>query len=132
MSIINYILFDGVCNLCNGSVQFVIKHDKNAVFSFASLQSEKGQHLLSTLGLVTKQLDSIILIENQKVYTKSTAALRIALKLDNLIPLLYISIIIPRFIRDAVYQFISRNRYKWFGKTEDCWIPSEDLRNRFL
>jgi predicted DCC family thiol-disulfide oxidoreductase YuxK len=132
MQFSNIILFDGVCNLCNSSVQFVIRHDKGAKFKFASLQSEFGQKILREEQLPVDDLRSFILIENGKVYTRSTAALRVAKKLGGAWPLLYGFIIVPRFIRDAVYDLIARNRYKWFGKQEACWVPTPELKNRFL
>ena len=126
------ILFDGVCNLCSGSVQFVLKHDKKAIFKFASLQSEAGQQLLTKHGLATNDFNSFVLIEDDKVYLKSTAALRVARKLDTLLPLLYLTIIIPAFIRDSVYNYISQHRYDWFGKREECWLPTREWEGRFL
>lgn len=126
------ILFDGVCNLCNGAVQFVIKHDTKKQFRFASLQSEFGQKILSENGFDTESLKSFILIENNKIYTKSTAALRVAKKLNAGWPLLYGFIIVPPFIRNGVYNFIARNRYKWFGKQDACWMPTPDLKSRFI
>lgn len=126
------ILFDGVCNLCNGSVQFVIRHDKNGLFRFASLQSESGQQLLQKHQLPIANFSSFVLIDNGKVYTRSTAALKVARKLSGPIKMLYGFIIVPTFIRDAIYNFIARNRYKWFGKKESCMIPTPELKNRFL
>ena len=132
LSIINYILFDGVCNLCNSSVQFVLKHDKKAVYKFASLQSEAGQQLLIKYGLSRTEFNSFILIEANKVYLKSTAALRVTRNLKGMLPILYLFIIVPTFIRDSVYNYISQHRYKWFGKLEECWLPTKELRDRFL
>ena len=126
------ILFDGVCNLCNSSVQFVLKHDKKAVYKFASLQSEAGQELLTTYGLSTNEFKSFVLIEDDKIYLRSTAALRVTRDLSGILPLLYLGIIIPSFFRDSVYNYISQHRYKWFGKREECWLPTKELRDRFL
>lgn len=126
------ILFDGVCNLCNKSVQFIIKRDKKDIFRFTSLQSETGQSLLERHELPTKELSSFVLVEDGKVYTRSTGALRVARKLSGAWPLLYAFIIVPSFIRDAVYNFIGTNRYKWFGKQESCWLPSPAYKNKFL
>lgn len=126
------ILFDGVCNLCNSSVQLVIKNDKQAYFSFASLQGEYGQAFLKEQKLDTDQYDSFILRENGKVYTESTAALRVAKRMGFPFVLTYPLIIVPKFIRDAVYSFIAKNRYKWFGKKDSCMIPSPELKNRFI
>jgi predicted DCC family thiol-disulfide oxidoreductase YuxK len=125
------ILFDGVCNLCNSAVQFIIKLDKKNYFSFASLQSLQGQKILSQFNLPVNDLNSFVLIENGKAYTRSTGALRVAKKLDGLWPLLYGFIIIPKIIRDGVYKWIAANRYKWFGKKKECMLPPA-IRARFL
>lgn len=126
------ILFDGVCNLCNAAVQFVIKHDKKKVFYFASLQGAYGQNFLATKPEGLSNLKTFILCEEGKVYTKSAAALRVAKKLSAPVKLLYGLIIVPTFIRDAVYNFISKNRYAWFGKKDNCMIPTAALKERFL
>ena len=126
------ILFDGVCNLCSGAVQFVIKHDPHAKFTFASLQSDTGKKLLEAHNLPSNQLNSFVLIQEERAYTKSTAALKVVMQLTGLIKLLYGFIIVPVFIRNAVYTLISNNRYKWFGKKEACMIPSPSLKQRFL
>ena len=126
------ILFDGVCNLCNGAVNFVIKRDTGNVFKFTPLQEKQGVLLLKTHAVDTQKLDSIVLIENEKVYVKSSAALRIARKMSNLWPLFFVLLIIPSFIRDGVYDFIAKNRYKWFGKKEQCMIPTPGSREKFL
>lgn len=126
------ILFDGVCNLCNASVQFIIQHDKKNHFKFASIQSEAGQKLLKKYSIDTSATDSIVLIENNRTYVKSTATLRIAKHLNGLYPLLYGFIIVPAFIRNGIYDLIAKNRYKWFGKKEACMIPSEELRSKFM
>ncbi len=124
------VLFDGVCNFCNSSINFIIKRDQKGYFKFAPLQSEIAQKLV---GDKTKPMpESVILIENGRTYDRSSAALRIAKKLNVLWPLLYIFIIVPKPIRDAVYNLIGRNRYKWFGKTEACMIPTPEVRSRFL
>jgi predicted DCC family thiol-disulfide oxidoreductase YuxK len=126
------ILFDGICNLCNASVQYVLKHDKNKIFRFASLQSAAGQLLLNENNLPNKSFNSFVLITNNKAYTRSTAALMVAKKLDGFTKLLYAFIVVPTFIRDAVYNLISKNRYKWFGKKEHCMLPTAELKSRFL
>ena len=126
------VLFDGVCNLCTASVQFVIRHDKKKLFRFAALQSTTGQALLEQNNLPGTTFNSFVLIENNKVYTRSSAALRLSRRLNGILPLLYGFMIVPKFIRDGVYNLIARNRYKWFGKTETCLIPSPDLQARFL
>jgi predicted DCC family thiol-disulfide oxidoreductase YuxK len=126
------ILFDGICNLCNSSVQFVLKHDKQKLFRFASLQSEAGQALLKKYHLPKTNFNSFVLIKNAKPFLKSTAALMVAKELAGIIKTLYIFIIVPAFIRNAVYNIIAKNRYKWFGKQESCMMPTPDLQSRFL
>ncbi len=110
------ILFDGVCNLCNASVQFVIRHDKKRLFRFASLQSSFGESILKKYNLPANTFNSFILLSDNKIYTRSTAALLVAKKLNGLIKLFYGFIILPGFIRDFVYNVIAKNRYKWFGR----------------
>lgn len=126
------ILFDGVCNLCSASVQFIIERDEVGRFSFASLQSDVGQELAAKHGIDATDLDSIVMIEGEKAYQRSTAALHIARRLDGAWKLLYTGIIVPPFIRDHVYNWIAANRYKWFGQQMECWIPTPELRGRFL
>jgi predicted DCC family thiol-disulfide oxidoreductase YuxK len=126
------ILFDGVCNLCNSSVRFVIKHDKRKQFMFASLQSAAGQQLLKQYQLPLQSFNSFVLIQHQKVFLKSTAALMVAKKLKGITKLLYGFIIVPSFLRNGVYNFIAKNRYKWFGKRDNCMIPTPELNARFL
>jgi len=126
------ILFDGVCNLCNGAVTFIIKRDKNNLFKFATLQSDIAEELLIDKLSDKELLDSIVLIENGKQYTKSSAALRIAKNLSGAYPLLYIFMVIPKFLRDWVYSIIAKNRYKWFGKKDACMIPTPELKKKFL
>ena len=126
------ILFDGVCNLCNSSVNFIIKHDKKKHFLFASLQSDAAKEILLHHSLNKIIFDSIILIEDTIVYEKSTAVLRIAKKLNNGFQLLYVFILIPKILRDKIYDYIAKNRYKWYGKKNTCMLPSKDLKSRFL
>lgn len=126
------ILFDGVCNFCNDSVQFIIKRDPKAYFKFAPLQSEEGKALLAQHGLPIDAMDTIVLIENNKAYNYSTAALRVAKRLSKLWSLFYVFILVPPFIRNPIYRFIGRNRYKWFGKKESCMMPTAEIRGRFL
>ncbi|MFC4263381.1 thiol-disulfide oxidoreductase DCC family protein [Ferruginibacter yonginensis] len=126
------VLFDGVCNLCNNSVQFIIKHDKKNIFKFASLQSAIGQQLLKTYELPTSNFSSFVLIQHNKTYTQSTAALKITQQLNGPIKLLYAFMIVPAFIRNKVYDVIAKNRYKWFGKREVCMLPSPQLASKFL
>jgi predicted DCC family thiol-disulfide oxidoreductase YuxK len=126
------ILFDGECNFCDSSVQFIIKRDPSAHFHFTSLQSEKGVEL-SKKYAIPDEVDSLVLIENGRVYTKSSAALRIAKKLDGLWHLLFLLILVPPIIRNGFYDYFAANRYKWFGKKEDaCMLPSPDDRKRFI
>jgi len=125
------LLFDGVCNLCDSTVQFVIKRDPHAQFRFASLQSEKGQQLIQQYG-IANDLNSFILIDQDRCYSKSSAALRVMKNIKGPWRLLYGLIIVPRPIRDAGYDLIAKNRYKWFGKKEQCMLPSPDIRERFL
>ena len=126
------ILFDGICNLCNQSVQFVIEHDKQKQFLFASLQSNYGQNFLKENNFDTTHFDSMVYVENEKIFTKSSAPLNIAKHLSAKFSWLSIFLIVPKPIRDVIYKFISKNRYKWFGKQENCWLPTPELKSRFL
>jgi predicted DCC family thiol-disulfide oxidoreductase YuxK len=126
------VIFDGVCNLCSSVVQFVIKHDKKNTLMFASLQSNYGQQILKNNNLPADSFNSFLFLENGKLYTKSTGALRLAKHLKGAWPLLYGFIIVPTFIRDAVYAFVAKNRYKWFGKQEACWLPTPNLKAKFI
>jgi predicted DCC family thiol-disulfide oxidoreductase YuxK len=126
------ILFDGVCSLCNGAVQFIISRDGGKNFRFASLQSQTGQVLLRKMGIPASEFDTMVLLEGEKVYTRSTAALRIARKLGGGWPLLYSFIVLPRPLRDWVYNLVARNRYRLFGREESCMMPTPDLKARFL
>jgi len=125
-------LFDGVCNLCSRSVQFILKRDRRNHFRFASLQSPLGQSLLQSSGLAAEHLDSFVLLEDNKVYTRSSGALRVCRKLGGAWPLLYVLMIIPRPLRDGIYNWVARHRYKWFGKKESCWLPAPEWKSRFL
>ena len=127
------ILFDGDCNLCNGAVQFVIKRDRRARFRFASLQSEAGRQALAAAGTARdEQPDSILLVSDGRVLAKSAAALAIARRLRLPWPLLSVFWVVPYPLRDIVYDCIARNRYRWFGKRDECWVPTPELRQRFL
>ncbi len=126
------ILFDGVCNLCSGIVLFTIKRDPEGIFKYASLQSGAGQSLLRHFALSTDDFNSFILIEENRYYRKSTAVLRAAKRIKGLWPLLYSFIIVPSPIRDFIYDIVAKNRYKWFGRKEQCLIPTPDIRSRFL
>lgn len=126
------ILFDGVCNLCNNAVQRVIKNDRKKQFRFASLQSNFGKEILLKNNLHPDDFSSFLFLDNGHLYNKSTGALRVAKYMDGLWPALYAFIIVPRFIRNAVYTWIATNRYKWFGKQTSCWLPTPDLQARFI
>jgi predicted DCC family thiol-disulfide oxidoreductase YuxK len=127
------ILFDGVCNLCESTVRIIIQHDRKAVFRFASLQSGMARQLLAEYQYADDKLISVLLVSDGQIYSKSRAALRIAKRLDGAWPLLYYLFFwIPPFIADAVYNYIGNRRYRWFGKKESCWIPDDNLRQRFI
>ena len=126
------ILFDGVCNFCNSSVDFVIARDPKGIFRLGALQSEEAKPYLEKYEIDPDDLSSMALIEDGKLYRRSTAALSIARRLKQPWPLLYVFIVIPPFVRDFVYNWIAKNRYKWFGKMESCRMPTDELRERFL
>ena len=127
------VLFDGVCNLCDASVQYIIKHDKDNAFLFTALQSEVGQQIIKEFNIDTNKIDSIILYSNEYgISYKSTAALKIASKLGFPRNLLSVFLIIPSIIRNWIYDYIAKNRYKWYGKKEECMIPTPDLKSKFL
>ena len=126
------LLFDGVCNLCNGAVQTVIRWDKSSHFRLASLQSATGQTLLKKFNLPTNELNTVVLIDKNTVYLRSDAPLEVMRQLGGGWQFFYVFKIIPRFIRDAVYNWIAKNRYRWFGKEEACMIPTPEVRQRFL
>jgi len=126
------ILFDGFCNLCNGTINFVIDRDSNKHFRFLTIQSEKGRELLNRFNLNQQDLYSVFLYENGALIEKSDAVLSISKRLDGLWPSLYIFKIIPGFFRDIIYNWIAKNRYKWFGKKEECRMPTPDILDRFL
>jgi predicted DCC family thiol-disulfide oxidoreductase YuxK len=126
------IIFDGVCNLCEYSVQFIVKHDRQARFKFVSAQSERGKVLQRIYGVDTLQDGTVILLKNGKVYVKSDAAVEIAKDLDGLWRFLHVFTFIPKPARDLVYSVISQNRYRWFGKKNDCLLPDNNIKDRFL
>jgi predicted DCC family thiol-disulfide oxidoreductase YuxK len=126
------VLFDGECNLCNASVIFIIARDNRKRFRFASLQSAIGRRLLEQHGLASSVRDTVVLIEGKHAFTRSTAALRIARRLRWPWPFLFALISIPRFVRDSAYALIARNRYRWFGRSPSCRLPSPELQERFL
>lgn len=126
------VLFDGLCNLCNSSVNFIIRFDTTQKFKFAPLQSNVAKQLLHQKAVDPLKLNSIVLCFKEKVYTESSAALLIAKELAFPISWLYVFIIVPKFIRDFIYRIVARNRYRWFGKQETCMLPDKSLKNRFL
>ena len=126
------VLFDGHCNLCSGSVNWIIDRDPGGRFVFASLQSPIGQQTVRRFGLDPERTDSIVVVEDERAYTKSTGALRVARHLKGAWRMLAFLTIIPAGIRDWVYDAIARNRYRWFGRTESCRIPTPELAARFL
>jgi predicted DCC family thiol-disulfide oxidoreductase YuxK len=126
------ILFDGICNLCNASVNFIIKNDKKNRFVFASLQSDVAKEILLQFSEKKLNLNTLIYFENGVLFEKSTAVLKIAKQLRFPWPIFYVFIIIPAFLRDNIYTFIAKNRYKWFGKKATCMIPAPELKSKFL
>jgi predicted DCC family thiol-disulfide oxidoreductase YuxK len=128
----NVLLFDGICNLCNGAVQFIIAHDKKSKFKFASLQSAIGQSLLHKFNLDTENLTSLVLIVGDEYFIKSTAALRILKELGGIWKLFYVLIVLPTPFRDFIYDQIAKERYKLFGKRDACIVPTAELKHRFL
>ena len=126
------VFFDGVCTLCNRGVNFLIKHDKKGVLKFASLQSEYAQNVVPKALLDRDNLDTIIVYTDGKFYERSKAVLKLCKVLGGGFYVFLIGYLIPRFIRDGLYRFIANNRYYWFGKTEQCRIPTVDLKDRFL
>lgn len=127
------ILFDGVCNLCNASVQFVIKHDKKDIFRFVALQSDLGKEIIKHIGIDQKNIDSVILYEpGVAYYYKSSAALEIAKHLGGFFNFATLFRIIPAFLRNPIYDYIAKNRYEWYGKNESCMIPTPELKSKFL
>jgi predicted DCC family thiol-disulfide oxidoreductase YuxK len=126
------VFFDGECNLCNKSVQFIIRKDKKKRFLFASLQGKHGQELLKKNNLPPDAFNSFLLLEGKRLYTRSTSALRVLKHLGGGWKILYGFIVLPKFLRDPVYNIIARNRYKWFGKKDECMTPAPGLKERFL
>lgn len=126
------IIFDGVCNYCCGMVDFIIKRDPRGVFRFAPFQSEAARRVLGAYNYPADSPDSFVLIEEGKLYTKSEAGLRVQRLLGGFHKLLYALILVPAPIRDAVYDYIARNRYKWYGRKEECMVPAPEIRSRFL
>lgn len=126
------VLFDGVCNLCNRSVQFIIKRDHSSQFYFAALQSEYGRKQKRELGIPDSSMQSIILVRGNQYFQRSSAVLEIASMLGGVWSVLYVLKIIPRFLRDWIYNGIANNRYRWFGRQDQCMIPTPELKARFL
>jgi len=126
------VLFDGVCNLCNGAVNFIIDRDPDGYFRFAPLQSDVAATYLDDADGPDADLSTIVLVEGGQTYVRSTAALRIARRLTGAWPLLFLAIVVPRPLRDAVYNWVAHNRYDWFGRRDECRVPTPALRDRFL
>jgi predicted DCC family thiol-disulfide oxidoreductase YuxK len=126
------IVFDGVCNWCNAWVNVTIDHDPHGKFKFGTLQSEPAQQILKSLHLPTEDFETFLLLEDGHIYTKSTAALRILRHLSGFWPCFYLGIVIPRPLRDALYDYIARRRYGWMGKTDTCRVPTPAERDRFV
>ena len=126
------LLFDGVCNLCNASVQWILKRDPRGHFRFAALQSEIGQKLLRQHGLASENFDTVVLVAGDRIFLRSDAALEIVRHIGGFWQLLYVFKILPRTLRDAVYNLVARNRYRWFGHREECMLPQPEWKERFL
>ena len=128
----NVVLFDGVCNLCNGFVQFIIKHDSENKFKFCSLQSKQGQKIIAENNQDLENIDSVLFYCDNHLYYKSKAVFKIAKTIGFPLSMLLLFSFIPVKIRDSIYDFIAKNRYKWFGKQKDCWLPTSKLREKFI
>lgn len=126
------VLYDGECGLCNHSVQLILRHDRRGRFRFAALQSDIGRALLERHRLPADVVDTVVLVDGEEAFTRSRAALRIAGKMDRPWPLLRAFSLVPRPLRDGVYDFVARNRYRWFGRTDACMLPPPEVRARFL
>jgi len=132
LQVTDIVIFDGVCNLCARSVQFILRHEARPQFMFSPLQSAAGVRLLSTHGFPASNVESFVLVSDGKVYTRSTAALRIARHFKGAWQLLRVLWLIPRPLRDLAYDFVARNRYSWFGKADSCMVPTPELSARFI
>lgn len=126
------LLFDGVCNLCNASVQWILKRDRKGIFKFAALQSDTGQMLLRQFGFSEKNFETVVLVTDGRIFTRSDAALEIVQRIGGVWSLLAVFKIIPRSIRDTIYDWVARNRYRWFGKKEECMLPRPEWGERFV
>lgn len=126
------LLFDGVCNLCNGAVQWILLRDRKGVFQFSALQSDTGQRLLKGFGLSAEDFDTVVLVDGERIYTRSDAALEVLRRLGGGWALLYGFKIVPRVLRDAVYNWVAGNRYRWFGRQEQCMLPRPEWKGRFV
>jgi predicted DCC family thiol-disulfide oxidoreductase YuxK len=126
------LFFDGVCNLCNGAVQFVIDHDEDATIRFASLQSDVGRAVLARRDLPCDELETVVLVEGTRAYTRSAAALRVCELLGGVYAVARLGWLVPRPVRDRLYDVVAANRYDWFGRREQCMVPTPELRERFV
>ncbi|MFD2033357.1 thiol-disulfide oxidoreductase DCC family protein [Belliella marina] len=126
------VLFDGVCNLCNNAIDFIIRNDKNDNFKVGALQDEAVKKILSDYTIDEEYLDSLVLIQGDEVYYKSTAALKIGKELGGFWKLFYVGMILPRSLRDSIYDWVAKNRYKWYGKKETCRLPTAEEKAKFL
>ena len=126
------LLFDGVCNLCNGSIQFIIPRDPEGTLRFAPLQSDLGEMVRASVGLSTDDLETVVLVDDGMAYTKSDAAIRVGERLGGVYRLLSLGRLIPRSLRDRIYDFVADHRYDWFGRKEQCMIPDDDVSDRFI
>lgn len=126
------LLFDGVCNFCNGSIQYILERDRHEKFCFASLQSPLGRAVTAALGIPPQSMDTFIMLESGRAYIRSNAALGVLRRMGGWRSLFYGLIVIPRPLRDAVYSLIADNRYRWFGKRDSCMMPTPEIRRRFI
>jgi predicted DCC family thiol-disulfide oxidoreductase YuxK len=126
------LLFDGVCNLCNASVQWVLQRDRKGIFQFAALQSETGQQLLQQFGFDPSTFNTVVLVDGDRIYTRSDAALEVAVRLGWPWRLMGVFFMVPRFLRNGVYNWIARNRYRWFGQSDACMLPRPEWKSRFI
>ncbi|MEA1932429.1 MAG: thiol-disulfide oxidoreductase DCC family protein [Euryarchaeota archaeon] len=126
------LLFDGVCNLCNGAIQFIIPRDPEGTIRFAPLQSDLGERVQESAGLSTDDLETVVLVDDGMAYTKSDAAIRVGEHLGGVYRLLSLGRLLPRGLRDRIYDFVAENRYDWFGKKDQCMIPDDDVSDRFV